>query len=172
MTLTIRNATHADIPKLIDIFEQSILAIDDLIYSKAQKRAWMTVETGLATPEDFWKHRFARTQPSVAESAAGEVVGFIEYLLYKNQSSENDPQCAYIDGLFVHPNYQRQGVAQALYDKTVFNPYGMSINTVWVHASKLAYPFFLKQGFEVVEQQQVERHNVTLSRYLMRKFIK
>lgn len=169
MTMTIRYRKQTDLPKLIEIFEQSILAIDESVYSKAQKRAWATVETGLALPETFWCERFTRTQPLVAVNESGDVLGFIEYLTYKNQLGEYDPLSGYIEGLFVHPDYQRRGVAQALYDEGVDNRLDIGMKNIWVHASKLAYAFFLKQGFNVIEEQAIKRHNVILERYLMCK---
>lgn len=71
----------------------------------------------------------------------------------------------YLDRLYVHHHYQRQGVATLLCDflETVVDA-GAIIST---HASITAKSFFEKRGYRVVKPQLVERNGVFLKNYVM-----
>ena len=71
----------------------------------------------------------------------------------------------YLDRLYVHKDYQGQGIASALCDaleQAVSGPYE-------THASLTARPFFAQRGYQVVKEQQVERKGVLLTNFVMRK---
>lgn len=160
------------------------------MYSAVQKQAWRQVVTNPAAEIIFWKNRFATSRPWVAVNEQDRPIGFIEVLynrddiipiisatlvrtLATSQSqsiNQDDAEpLAYIDMLYVHPNYQRQGVARALYEYSIAQCLPLSTKEVWVHASTLARTFFAQQGFVDIKYEQVKRHGVTLERYLMKK---
>ena len=73
----------------------------------------------------------------------------------------------YLDRLYVHHKYQRQGIAAAICDKLEQAVPGARITTC---ASITARPFFEKRGYRVIKEQQVERDGTFLTNYLMEKY--
>ena len=70
----------------------------------------------------------------------------------------------YLDRLYVHKDYQRQGVATAL-----CNELERGFDRITTHASITAKPFFLHRGYKVVREQQVVRNGISLTNYVMEK---
>ena len=71
----------------------------------------------------------------------------------------------YLDRLYIHHDYQRQGVATLLCDnlESKVKP-GVKVTT---HASITAMPFFENRGYRVVKEQFVERKGISLKNYIM-----
>ena len=74
----------------------------------------------------------------------------------------------YLDRLYVHKDYQNQGIATAICEALERNAGSGSLR---VHASVTAKPFFLLRGYEVVREQQVMRQGIALTNYVMEKSI-
>lgn len=151
----VRNYQNSDSLKLATIFANSILAIDDSMYSESQKLAWIGNSSN-----EFWQNRFAESLPLVAE-IDGQVVGFIEFKF--------DKEVGEIDCFYIQSNYQGKGVGQALFDKVLEVAKLNDIKEIRVFASHIAKPFFAKQGFKVIRENSVVRSNVTLENWLMVK---
>lgn len=65
----------------------------------------------------------------------------------------------------------RRGVASALYVQAERELVAHGTRHLFTEASLLARPFFERQGFRVVEDQEVSRGDVSLRRFLMCKDI-
>ena len=75
-------------------------------------------------------------------------------------------ETGYLDRLYVHGDYQRQGVATTICDALE----GASSAAEFVtHASISAKPFFERRSYRVVKKQQVVRKGVLLTNYVMIK---
>lgn len=74
-------------------------------------------------------------------------------------------ETGYLDRLYVHKDYQGQGIASAICDCLESKISGKIVT----HASITARPFFEKKGYKVVKEQQVERQNIFLTNYVMEK---
>ena len=170
----IRAYQPTDMIRLVDIFEQAILGIDEHIYSDKQKLAWCGIaEHNHDISYDKWAQRFAMTKPLVATDDNDVAIGFIEFLAHQNHLGEHVMGQGYIDCLYVHPDYQHQGVAQRLYQLgVVASVKQQCIHHIWVHASDVAKPFFSRQGFVCVAKQTAIRQGVELENWLMQKVIK
>lgn len=70
----------------------------------------------------------------------------------------------YLDRLFVHKDYQRQGIASEL-----CNRLENGFVKITTHASITAKPFFLHRGYRLVKEQQVMRNGISLTNYVMEK---
>lgn len=139
--------------EIADLFYQAVHAIDPAVYTLQQQEAWAP------TPPDYahWAARLAQTQPWLA-LAEERVAGFIELVAD-----------GYIDCCYTHPEFQRQGVAAALYRHLLAEAQQRGLVRLSVKASLLARPFFAKRGFVQVSENQVQRKDVMLTHFTMEK---
>ena len=72
----------------------------------------------------------------------------------------------YLDRLFVHKDYQNQGIATAICEKLEL---AFGVSKITTHASITAKPFFLHRGYSIIKEQQVIRSNIPLTNYIMEK---
>lgn len=138
---------------MAQIFSHAILGIDDSVYSLSQKQAWLGNHSA-----DYWQQRFEQTQPFVAVMD-DRAVGFMEFGF--------DDGTGEIDCFYIEPQFQQQGVGQALFDKVLSIAQENNIYQINVNASHIAKPFFEKQGFQTVQKNSVERSGVILENWLM-----
>ena len=68
--------------------------------------------------------------------------------------------------MFVHKDYQGQGIASAVCDEP---EKAVNTKTITTHASITAKPFFERKGYKVVKEQQAVRDGIALKNYLMEK---
>ena len=100
-----------------------------------------------------WDKSFLAHRTLVAEGA-GRIVGFADL-----------DASGYLDRLYVHRDFQRRGAAAAL-----CGALEAAVPGPWTtHASITARPFFEARGYRVVRAQQVERHGVLLTNFVMEK---
>ena len=85
----------------------------------------------------------------------GEIVGFGDM-----------DETGYLDRLYVHKDYQGQGIASAICDELERFAAGKTFTT---HASITAKLFFQHRGYHVVRKQEVNRHGVALTNFVMEK---
>jgi|SRR6476661_8049451 len=78
----------------------------------------------------------------------------------------------YIDLLFVHKDYQQQGIANKLYTEIEKEARRQEVELLSVDASKTARLFFEKKGFIVLKEQEVNIEGVNLTNYKMSKNLK
>lgn len=161
--MKIRDFQCDDTQALLDIYVQSILAIDEGLYTAAQKRAWANELTDLKV----WQERFIHTLPWVAVNGVGRPIGFIELRPHQYHDGTPKEHYGYIDCLFIHPDHQRQGIAQALFVTVMNEATSQNLKYVYVHTSKSAKAFFDKNGFEIIEVQLAKRQGEMLEHWLM-----
>lgn len=99
-------------------------------------------------------------QPFVAEQG-GEIVGYADV----------QPN-GYIDHFFVSGRHARQGIGQRLMQRIHQEADALGLTELTSHVSKTAEPFFLRNGFEVVERQLPVRRGVVLQNAVMRKVLR
>lgn len=148
--MKLRRYTADDCQILAQLFFNTVHTINAKDYSQKQLDAWATGQIDLKQ----WNHSLLTHYAVVAE--IGEVVvGFGDIA-----------KTGYLDRLFVHADYQRQGVATALCDKLEQH---CCTEKVVTHASITAKGFFLKRGYKIVTKQQVQRQGVLLTNYVMER---
>ena len=146
--MLIRRYHAEDCPVLLDLFRDTIMRVNCRDYSPEQVQVW----AGCANPER-WEKTLAEHVTMVAE-IDGVIVGF----------GDIDPEKCYLDGLYVHADYQRMGIASALCDR--LEPLSQT-GEVFSEVSLTAEPFFRARGYRVVRRQQVERMGVLLPNAVM-----
>lgn len=132
-----------DCPVLTELFYQTVHGVCHRDYTPDQLDAWADGQVDLAA----WDLSFQAHTTLVAEWD-GVIVGFADLR-----------QDGYLDRLYVHKDYQGRGIATALLDALP--------GATLTHASLTARPFLERRGWQVVREQQVERHGVKLTNFVM-----
>ena len=149
----IREYEPSDCPDMAALFYDTVHRVNCRDYAPAQLDVWATGQVDL----DAWDGSL-RAHLSLVAEENGRIIGF----------GDLDAASGYLDRLYVHKDYQRQGVASALCDRLEAAAEGR----VYTHASITARPFFEKRGYCVQKQQQVERRGELLTNFVMEKICK
>jgi putative acetyltransferase len=139
-----------DCRSLADLFYQTVHTVNARDYSPEQLRAWATGQVDLAA----WNASFLAHHTLVAERE-GQIVGFGDMA-----------DDGYLDRLYVHKDWQRQGIATAICDALEARCKARPLVT---YASVTARPFFEARGYAVIQENWVERRGVRLKNYRMEK---
>ena len=141
--MKLRAYQSGDLPAILNLFRDTVHTVCARYYTQPQLDAWAVGRVDLAA----WNASFLEHTTLVA--VEGEtIVGFADLAAD-----------GYLDRLYVHRDWQRRGVASALCDALP----GARVT----HASLTARPFFERRGWHVVQEQQVERHGVLLTNFVM-----
>ena len=148
--MILRDYVPDDCETLTELFFHTIHTINAKDYSEEQLYAWATGHVDL----EKWNRSFLSHYTVVAE-INGTIAGFGDI-----------GDTGYLDRLFVHADFQRQGIATRICDKLEQASRAEKIVT---HASITAKGFFEKRGYKVVTEQQVERRGIRLTNYVMER---
>lgn len=144
----IREYMASDCEQMAELFYQTVHSIDAKDYTKEQRNAWASGTVNLPA----WHKSFSEHNTLVAVEQ-GNIVGFGDI-----------DSTGYLDRLYVHKDFQQQGIATALCDRLE-----SGFDKITTHASITAKPFFLQRGYKVIREQQVIRNRVALTNYVMEK---
>ena len=145
----IREYAPEDCREMAQLFYEAVHTTNAKDYTRQQLDAWATGQVDL----EQWNRSF-QEHISLVAVENGRIVGF----------GDLGPT-GYLDRLYVHPAWQRRGIATALCDRLEQAAPG----TVTTHASITARPFFEGRGYVVIRRQQVERRGVWLTNFVMEK---
>lgn len=148
--MLLRQYHPSDCKALVNVFYESVHAIEETDYSSAQLDAWASGSVDL----EEWNESFLGHFTVIAE-VDGAIVGFGDI-----------DEAGYLDRLFVHPNHQRQGIASAICDALEASV-PEAVSTITVSASIPARSFLEHRGYTVVRRQEVRRNGEILVNYAM-----
>ena len=137
-----------DCPALAQLFYDTVHAVNARDYAPAQLDAWATGTVDLCA----WNASFLAHRTLVAQ-LEGQIVGFGDI-----------DETGYFDRLYVRGDAQGRGVATALCD-ALEAPYARIV----AHVSLTARRFFEGRGYHVLREQQVERHGILLTNFVMER---
>lgn len=140
-------------PQLRELFYNTIRNVNLGDYSAEQCAAWAPTRFDI----NVWTRRMAQSEPFVAVHNE-QIVGFADV--------QAD---GYIDYFFCHQDYQGKGVGKALMQHLLKMGRRYGVKRFYANVSITAKPFFLRSGFNIVTEQQVEIHGVTLTNFVMEK---
>lgn len=148
--MTLRRYTPSDCAQLINLFCTTVHRVNAKDYSRLQLDAWATGKENLAE----W---------NVSLSAHVSVVAEIENLIVGFGDMD---ESGYLDRLYVHHGFQRQGIATAICN---YLEEFVNADCFITHASITAKPFFLHRGYHVIKKQEVHRRGIPLTNFVMVK---
>ena len=139
-----------DCRELVELFYNTVHTVNARDYSEEQLNAWATGAVNL----EEWNRTLSEHHSFVAVKD-GTIVGFGDI-----------DRSGYLDRLYVHRDYQGQGVGTAVCNRLEQAVQG----EITVHASITARPFFESRGYTLIREQQVKRRGILLVNYVMRKY--
>jgi len=157
MKIVIREIEQADLQSIIKLFYDTVHHVNAADYSKKQCAAWAP-KTLLTDYKDSRLYQSLLQHQTYVVVRDKLIVGF---------ANITDAGC--IDHLYVHKDYQYQGIATALLQKLEACARIMGIKQVTANVSVTAKLFFQHQGYQVVEKQAVLRQGITFVNYKMCK---
>ena len=148
--MIIRKYLPSDCKYLTELFYQTVHSINAKDYTGKQLNAWATGNEDIEEWNQSLSEHF-----SLVAMEDGVITGFGDI-----------DKTGYLNRLYVHKDYQNQGIATAICDKLEI---AFGVSKITTHASITAKPFFLHRGYIVIKEQQVIRSNISLTNYIMEK---
>jgi putative acetyltransferase len=153
MLIAIKQATQSDLDTIIQLFSDTIGVVNAKDYSAEQIRVWK----GGASKKEKWLKKISEQYFLIAE-IDNRLAGF--------GSITHD---GYLDFMYVSKDHQGRGVASEIYNSLEKFAVKKRIDKIVSDVSITAKPFFEKQGFELLQEQQVAIDGVKLRNYKMQK---
>jgi putative acetyltransferase len=153
MHIIIRSYEVADAASLVDLYRASVRNIAARDYTQSQVRAW--------APDVIDEKKFGQRCESKSTWVAkieDRIAGF----------SDLEPD-GHVDMLYVHPDFERRGVARALLEHVEKAARAMDLRRLHAEASITARPAFEAMGFRVIAPQTVTIRGESLTNYRMEK---
>lgn len=153
--MKLRRYTLEDANQVIELFYDTIHVVNAMDYNEAQRHAWAPDKN----PENY-KRFCTRLLDNITYVVEldGTIIGF------GDMSKEG-----YIDRLYTHKDYQRQGVAALIYRELEQDARELGLADLYSDVSITAKPALEKFGFKVIKAQEVVRFGVILQNYRMKK---
>ena len=147
--MKIRRYERGDLVKIIGLFHDTVHMVNIRNYTQEQVDVWAPDTIDL----DEWDKTLSEHYTFVVVKD-DVIIGFGDI-----------DDSGYLDRLYVHHDYLRQGVATLICNK--LESMIDADLTIMTHASITAKPFFEKRGYRIVKEQLVERNGISLKNYIM-----
>lgn len=141
-----------DIPRMAELFKNTVRTVNSADYSAEQTAAW-TADVDLTQ----WSARYAASFTVVCE-ADGALLGF------GNLTPDGT-----IDMLYVNADFIRCGIGSEILAALTEHAHRCGLSALQTFASLTAKPFFDAQGWHIVRRNAVTKHGVVLENFLMRR---
>jgi len=149
--ILIRQAKLNDIVAIQKLFVDTIESVCRYDYSAEQIAVW----TSSIENTKRWTDKLMKQYFLIAE-IDNKIVGFAS--LEKNK---------YFDLMYVHKDYQRQGIADNLYSEISAKAIKHGTTLLTSDVSITARPFFEKKGFKIIAEQKNNIKGVEVINYKM-----
>ncbi len=148
--MTIRKYQSSDCKEVVKLFYNTVRIVNTKDYTKEQLDIWTTEKIDLEKWNESLQEHY-----SIVAIDNETIVGFGDI-----------DKTGYLDRLFVHHNHQKKGIAT-----TICNQLEKAVQSdITTYASITAKPFFEKRGYIVIKEQQVERQEIFLTNFYMKKY--
>ena len=156
MLIKIRALKESDIKACVELFHETVHTVNAKDYSPEQLNVWAPKE--ISHKDNRWQTLLDNIA-LIAEND-DQIVGFGDMT-----------HGGYLDRLYVHKDYQRQGIALAIVSKLEAQAKMNGVKEITTEASITAKPYFESAGYFVVNEQQKDVQGVKLTNYIMKKTI-
>lgn len=156
MQVTIRQATPNDVDQIRFLFRETVTFVNSVDYTPEEISAWANCYKNV----DSWVKNISEQYFLVA-TVDSSVVGF---------SSIVDN--GYLDFMYVHKDFQRNGIAKKLLTEIEKYADTLPIKTIFAHVSKTARPFFETNRFIKTGEKINKVNNIEYANSVMVKVIK
>jgi len=153
----IRTLVESDLSSCVKLFFDTVHTVNAKDYTNEQLNVWAPATTNATDP------------------GCQTILNHIAYVAEINKmfvGFGDMTKQGYLDRLYVHHNYQRQGVASAIVNKLIEDAYKLDLAEITTHSSITAKPFFESFGFIACQQQEVDLSGVKLVNFIMKKTLK
>lgn len=154
MAILIRKLTSSDIEPCIQLFHDTVHAVNSKDYTPEQLNIWAPKSVNPNDPQ--WRSLLKNI--SLVAELNNVLVGFIDM-----------SHAGYLDRLYVHKDHQHAGVATALLLELEQQAKNQCITEITTEASITAKPFFEKMGFQICHKQQKIFNGINFTNYVMKK---
>jgi putative acetyltransferase len=155
LNINLRQSKLEDMIEMQRLFVDSISVVCKNDYSPKEIEAWASsIEN-----KERWTKKIMTQHVLIAE-LSNKIVGFI--------SLENDD---YLDLLYIHKDYQRQGIADRLYSSIELEAKKRGTKMLKSNVSKTAISFFERKGFKTIDTNCNIIRGVEIINYRMSKVI-
>ncbi|MFN7119658.1 MAG: GNAT family N-acetyltransferase [Saprospiraceae bacterium] len=151
--ITIETCKPEELTEVRELFRGTIQIVNTKDYDPQQIQVWSSAADDIQK----WENLLA-TQHFLVAKLDHQIVGF-------GTMTPN----GYLDAMYVHANYQRKGIAQALLHDLLQYAQNQNIGTVWSDVSITARPFFDKNGFVVEREQRKMYKEMVFVNYIVYK---
>lgn len=147
MKFIIEKASVENLNEILELFKTTIETSCNKDYNEAQILAW----TSSIENKEIWIQKI-KNQYFMVVKLQNKIVGF--------GSSEDN----YIDFLYVHNDFSRQGIASLIYENLKEKS---GFKKLLTHSSKTALSFFKSKGFKIIKENQIIRKGVEIVNFEM-----
>ncbi|NML70379.1 GNAT family N-acetyltransferase [Chryseobacterium sp. RP-3-3] len=151
--MIIRKGNISDLSEMRRLFTDTITSVCKNDYNSEQIEAWRSGTEN----EERWM-QVMNSQFVIVAKINGQMAGFCTL-----------ERGNYIDLLFVHKDFQHQGIARKMYTFIEQEVTIRKEKTLAAAVSKTARPFFEKMGFRMITEQTVNVKGIDLTNYKMEK---
>ncbi|MCU0436338.1 MAG: GNAT family N-acetyltransferase [Raineya sp.] len=153
--IVLSHANMTDLPAMQSLFVETVTSICSKDYTPDQIKVW----TASIENAQRWIDVIDQQYVQIAW-IDNQMVGFGS--LDKGN---------YIDFMYVHKDYQGQGVAHAIYTALEQEAIRQGSKSITSDVSFTARPFFEKKGFVILQKQTFVRQRVEISNFKMEKIL-
>lgn len=148
--MIVRKYMPSDCEYLAELFYQTVHSVNVRDYTEEQLNVWATGKVNLADWNESLTEHF-----TIVVIEDDTIVGFGDI-----------DKTGYLDRLYVHKDYQNQGIGTIICDNL---EQAVQTDKIITHASITAKNFFVFRGYKVIKEQQVMRNGIFLTNYIMEK---
>lgn len=138
--MELRKANSSDVDKITDLFRSTVQNVNSKDYNQKQIEVWSSV----ADRKKGWI-KVLQEQKVIVTTHKNKITGF-----------GTITKEGFINFLYVHHLFQRQGVAKLILEKLEEIAVKNNNSFIYCNASNTAKNFFLKKGFKVIRQSNQE----------------
>ena len=153
--MKLKQISKKDQLKLKEVYFDSVISIDENIYSKEHKFAWAS---------QAWEN--SEFQKSLLKGSGSKLIFNNEIIGFATRYPENRLSLLYVKG-----NFKRRGLGTIILDSIETDALKSGINKLYTEASLLSYKLLLKRKWEIDRKEKINIKGLIFERYKMFKIL-